>query len=112
MGREDKPLSLHTMLTVEMGLKVSHCDENGERTPCHHDVIFKFGKIEIPASLLLPYGRLVAWYELELGLGRLFRCLLLNMDNCDKDNDTSNNSSNNENGENAMAAQIQIHIMT
>ena len=69
-------------------------------------------KIEIPASLLLPYGRLVAWYELELGLGRLFRCLLLNMDNCDKDNDTSNNSSNNENGENAMAAQIQIHIMT
>ena len=23
---------------------------------------------------------MVAWYELELGLGRLFRCLLLNMD--------------------------------
>ena len=65
-------------------------------------------KIEIPASLLLPYGRLVAWYELELGLGRLFRCLLLNRDIFDNDN----YSSNNDNDENAMAAQIQVHIMT
>ena len=63
--------------------------------------------IKIPASLLLPYGRLVAWYELELGLGRLFRCLLLNMDIFN-----DNNSNNNDNDENAMAAQIQIHIMT
>ena len=70
-------------------------------------MIFKFGKIEIPASLLLPYGRLVAWYELELGLGGLFRCLLLNMDIFN-----DNNSNNNDNDENAMAAQIQIHIMT
>ena len=65
-------------------------------------------KIEIPARLLLPYGRLVAWYELELGLGRLFRCLLLNIDIFENDN----NSKNNDNDENAMAAQIQIHIMT
>ena len=65
-------------------------------------------KIEIPASLLLPYGRLVAWYELELGLGWLFRCLLLNRDIFDNDN----YSSNNDNDENAMAAQIQVHSMT
>ena len=61
-GEGGNTMFLSALVRVAMGLNVSHCDENGERTPCHHDVKFKFGKDRNTCSLVValwPVGCLV-----------------------------------------------------